>query len=183
MADETAPILAVPEETSLIIKPYLDRLASAQNKKDAERKNLKESKKRIKEGERFVRDSMQSYWQIGLFLKTKFPDVFFESELASLPQNELKALLKRARNWLWKKEIFYCSGFLASVSSVIGSIKIGTMQPNDTLTAIFVIIFFMLGLVGLVAFPIFTTLVTKILLNRASKRTFRTLEPVIKNAQ
>lgn len=141
MADEMAPIFPVSEETDMIKRPYLDRLASAQNKKDAERKELAESKKRVEIEERLVRRKMQSQWQIELFLKTHFPDAFICGEVDKLPHNEFKELLKRARNWLWKQEAFYCSGFLASVSSVLGSVKIGPMYPNDPLITILVIIF------------------------------------------
>lgn len=182
MADEIAPILAAPAETSLIVKPYLDRLANAQYQKNLKKKELEESKKRARIEERLKRDKMQSQWQVELFLKTHFPDVFDPGEVASLPQNEFKELLKRSRNWLWKKAISYYSGYPISIGFLAGFVGVASNYPPHGLAALSGVLLLLGGLLGLAVSSISVVGITKVLLNKASYKTFKALEPATKNA-
>lgn len=175
MADERAQIFEIPEETDMIKKPYLDRLANIQYQKNLEKKELKESKKRIKEEEKRVQVELQPYWQVGLFLKAKFPDAFSESELASLPQNEFKELLRRSRNWLWRRAAIYYSGFLASIGPAVGSVILVSIFPN-MFTGILFLASLIGGLFGCVFSGIFIYTITRVILNKASRGDYRELE-------
>ena len=175
MADETAPIYTVPEETSLIRKPYIDRLAAIQSQKNLEKIKEIEAKKRIKKEAKLARDKMQASWHIGAFLRNKFPDAFSPGEIDLLPQKEFKDLFKRSRNWIWKKVAVYCSGFMASMGGIAGSIAIVFLAPSS----IFWVIPFFIGLIGgVIGLAISLALsieITKVLFYKGSEKNFMNL--------
>jgi len=174
MADETALIQEanqrLTEEVSLIKKPYLDRLAIVQHQKDIERKEARETKKRIKVEKNLARKAKYPHWQIELFLRTKFPDAFSPDEISSLSPKEFKEILARSRNWLLRKAAVYYSGFLVSAGSIAGALNIMMSgDPPNIIFGIFVGMFFIGGLFGLFFSSTLSFFVTKILLEQGNQ--------------
>lgn len=132
------------EETSLIGRPYIDRLSAPES--------IKNNDARIR----------SLYYQVSLFLETKFPRAFREDELYSLSPREFQSLLKRARKWIYKKAAFYYSGSICFLV-LLGIEGYLYFISDKVLLAGFLFIF---STFGSLYFVINSCVATKFLLNK-----------------
>lgn len=172
MTDETSSILTIPEETSMIKMPYLDRLANIQREKDLVKKELLEEKRKVREKEKLEHNMMQSRWQIELFLKTHFPDAFAPGEIVSLQQSEFNVILKTARSWLWKKAVCRYSGLMASIGSLAWFLGIAVNYSPNGLALIFGLLLLGCGIIGSVFSAIYVENINKIIFNKANEEDY-----------